>query len=89
MTSPAPIEQRIREAFQDGEMRLSYHKLANRVFPPDQFPQAWRYASHGGPPGCYMALSAALRRMNISIQSDRFRNRFIARPGHSEKGSLQ
>lgn len=57
-----PIIERIRAAFEPGEVKLKYHELAYRVFPPDQYPRSWNYSSNGGPPGCYMALSAALRR---------------------------
>jgi len=42
---------------------LSYHRLAEMVFPPDKYPRAWRYATKGGPPGCYMALTRAINAM--------------------------
>lgn len=41
---------------------LEYRDLAFLVFPPDKYPKAWNYSRNGGPPGCYMALSAAIRR---------------------------
>lgn len=60
MPKPRPILERIDAALAKGP--ISYAALAHAVFPDDQFPRAWRYATGGGPPGCYMALSAALRR---------------------------
>jgi hypothetical protein len=73
------ILHRIRAAFRDGEHELSYHELALRVFPGEQFPRAWRYSSNGGPPGCYMALSAALTRFSIHSYFDGKR-RVVHRP---------
>lgn len=64
-----PIRQRIDAALAGGPIR--YHDLAVAVFPPDLHPRAWRYASHGGPPGCYMALSAAIRRYGFQRWYDR------------------
>ncbi|RBO54081.1 hypothetical protein DSD19_06365 [Rhodovulum sp. BSW8] len=45
--------------------KTEYHALARQVFPGDITPRAWRYSSHGGPPGCYMALSKAIREMGL------------------------
>jgi len=39
--------------------RMSFHDLAMALYPDKK---SWRYQQNGGPPGCYMALSAALRR---------------------------
>jgi hypothetical protein len=47
----------ILDAAPDG--RLAFEKLAAEMYPD---PKSWRYQSNGGPPGCYMALSAGLRR---------------------------
>jgi hypothetical protein len=55
------LKDRIRAALAAGE--LTYADLAYRVFPEEQFPKAFRYQANGGPPGCYMALSRALREM--------------------------
>lgn len=55
------LPERIREAFvpdEDGYMR--YPDLAWAVYPDDR---SHRYQQNGGPPGCYMTLSAGLRRM--------------------------
>lgn len=47
---------------------LPYHELARLVFPSDQYPRAFNYPNGGGPPGCYMALSRAIREHDFSIQ---------------------
>ena len=60
-----PIAQRIRNAFRKGETALSYHELLGRVFPSDQYPNAWRYSSNGGPPGCAMAFRKALNKLGM------------------------
>jgi hypothetical protein len=57
---PRPIRERMDVALAHGP--LNYHDLALAVFPPREWPRAWRCCSHGGPPGCYMALSSAIRR---------------------------
>jgi hypothetical protein len=44
---------------------LSFFELALKVYPPDDHPKAWNYSNHGGPPGCYMSLSAMIRRMGL------------------------
>lgn len=56
------MRDRIVSAFRDGEHTLSFHELARRLYPDDK---SWRYQKNGGPPGCYMALSAAIRRHGI------------------------
>lgn len=48
--------------------KLSYMELARRLYTNDR---AWRYSSNGGPPGCFMALSAGLRRGGFYIQYGR------------------
>lgn len=60
-----PIAQRIREAFKKGEYELSYHALMYRVFPPEEYPNAYRYSCNGGPPGCAMAFRKALNRLEM------------------------
>lgn len=59
------IADRIKQHFvpdaDDGSM--SYYKLLNAVFPEAEYPKAMRFSPRGGPPGCNMAASAALRRM--------------------------
>jgi hypothetical protein len=49
----APVEKR------------TYFLTMLAVFPPAQYPNAWRYSSNGGPPGCAMAFGAALRKLKV------------------------
>lgn len=58
-----PIKGRIEEVLAGG--KTDYHALARLIFPDDITPRAWRYSSNGGPPGCYMALSRAIREMGL------------------------
>lgn len=63
---PEPIKERIRRALRvHGD--LSFHRLADIVFPESEYPNAGRYAVQGGPPGCYMALSRAVREMELHV----------------------
>jgi hypothetical protein len=59
----AKTRDRIIQALSNGP--LSFYELALKVYPPDDYPKAWRYSRHGGPPGCYMTLSAMIRRMDL------------------------
>lgn len=38
---------------------MSFYDLAYALYPDKK---SWRYQQNGGPPGCYMALSAGIRR---------------------------
>lgn len=38
---------------------MTFNDLARHLYPD---PKSWRHQSNGGPPGCFMALSAALNR---------------------------
>lgn len=44
--------------------RMSFYGLAMTLYPDNR---SWRYQANGGPPGCYMALSAALRRGGFHV----------------------
>lgn len=57
------LVDQIDEALADGP--VSYIDLARKLFTD---PKSWRYAVQGGPPGCYMVLSAALRRGGFTLQ---------------------
>lgn len=57
-----PIASRIRAAMA-GRTTAPYYEIMYAVFPQDQYPRAWRYATGGGPPGCAMAFGNAVRRM--------------------------
>jgi hypothetical protein len=59
------IEERIRRAYT--EVGMSYTTLRIAVFPPKEWPRAWRYALHGGPPGCDRVLRVALRRYGYTV----------------------
>lgn len=68
----ATIKDRICSALKehgDGGF-LVYHKLAEEVFPRADYPNAWNYPTRGGPPGCYMVLSRAIREHGFSIHFD-------------------
>ena len=57
--------------------RLTYMELARRLYASDR---AWRYSSNGGPPGCFMALSAGLRRGGFYIRYGRGPGEHIVYP---------
>lgn len=63
---PEPICDRIQKHYTPG---IDYHDLLRAVFPYEEWPNAWRYQSNGGPPGCAMAFGRALRRCNLSRDS--------------------
>ena len=64
-----PIRERIREAIiNHGDCGfIGYYKLARLVFPKDDFPRAFGSPTRGGPPGCYMVLSRAIREHKFSM----------------------
>lgn len=76
-----PIKTRIIEAYNGLRIGdyLTYENLAHIIFPAADYPNAWRYSQNGGPPGCYMALSAALNRLGIHI-SYQGKQRIIYKP---------
>lgn len=63
----APIKQRIMNALQENDGTLEYQSLLYMVFPPEQYPRAYKNSSNGGPPGCAMTLGRALREMDGQI----------------------
>lgn len=58
------LQQRIIDVLSRHGGTLEYEGLLYFVFPPAQYPRAYRYSSRGGPPGCAMALGRALRVMH-------------------------
>ena len=62
MPQPEPIAKRIRRALEANGGAMRYHDPMDAVFPEKEYPRAWRRSVNGGPPGCAMALGAALRR---------------------------
>lgn len=69
ITQRRPIRDRIHSALTAAGGSLTYIELARSVFPSNDYPRAWECASHGGPPGCFMALSAAIRRHGFRCYS--------------------
>lgn len=61
-----PIKERIRAALEAAGGRMNRYSCMHAVFPPEQFPRAWRYQANGGPPGCAMAFGRALREMRAA-----------------------
>jgi hypothetical protein len=59
-----PIAERIAKHFKAG---MKYTDLEGAVFPPDEYPRAWRYATKGGPPGCRRTLSAHLTKNGYQV----------------------
>ncbi len=59
---PKTLPERIDEIL-NGK-RMGYYDLARALWPDGD---SWNYQSHGGPPGCFMALSAGLRRGGFSV----------------------
>lgn len=57
MPKQPTLVDRIDKALEGGSM--SFYDLAVKLYPDGK---SWRYQSNGGPPGCFMALSAAIRR---------------------------
>lgn len=75
------LKDRIRTALAGSMgMRMVYADLAYKVFPQEHFPNAFRYQSNGGPPGCYMALSRAIREMRDAGEVQYWRT--DVGPGH-------
>mgnify|MGYP000415691863 CR=1 FL=1 len=58
MTLPERIDAAL-----DGKP-MAFQALARALYPDEK---SWRYQRNGGPPGCYMALSAAIRRGKFPI----------------------
>ena len=59
---PKTLPERIDEVL-NGQ-RMGYYDLAKALFPGSR---SWNYQANGGPPGCFMALSAALRRGGFEV----------------------
>ena len=61
------IKDRIIAALRENGGSMVYHELADKVFPLADYPNAWNYPTKGGPPGCYMVLSRAIREHEFSM----------------------
>jgi hypothetical protein len=58
------FELRLRRHYRPG---ILFHDLEFSMYPSDDYPKYWNYASNGGPPGGRMSFSAALKRRGLSI----------------------
>ena len=65
--SKQTLPERIDAALAKRGGRASFFDLAMDLYPDRQ---SWRYQSNGGPPGCYMALSAGLRRGGFFVSGE-------------------
>jgi hypothetical protein len=66
MKPKKPTTQRIAEHLVGAHpAKHTYYLTMLAVFPPNEYPDAWRYSSNGGPPGCAMTFGAALRKMKV------------------------
>ena len=59
MVSGLPLQGRILYWRSKGV--TDYHRLMDKCFPADLYPNAFRCSGNGGPPGCAMAFGKALR----------------------------
>lgn len=59
----APLADRIQEALVAAGGSMSFYHLAVQLYPERK---SHRYQQNGGPPGCYMALSAGITRGGFS-----------------------
>ncbi|QFT69582.1 hypothetical protein FIU93_22545 [Labrenzia sp. THAF35] len=70
MAKQAKIKDRIVAALKSNGGFMLYYDLARVVFPKEHYPNAWNYPTRGGPPGCYMVLSRAIREHGFNIVYD-------------------
>ena len=78
-----PIKERLRMVI-GNKPSMCYHDMMERVFPIDDFPNAWQSATRGGPPGCARAFGAALNRYGYStIWRDK--RRIVCSPSIQQK----
>ena len=59
------LVERIDEALQENGGEMHLHDLEKVLYPE---PRSHSYSSNGGPPGCRMAVSAAIRRGGFSTR---------------------
>jgi hypothetical protein len=73
MTAKVRIRDRMIAALRqhgDGG-QMVYHRLAEYVFPKEDYPNAWNYPTRGGPAGCFMVLSRAIREHGFWMDHDK------------------
>lgn len=51
----------LKNAAKEGDHKMTRHALMYALWPPKDFPKAWRYSSNGGPPGIAMHMGRVLR----------------------------
>ena len=82
-----PISDRISAAIKANGGQIKYYDLAQVVFPRDHYPQAYGSPTRGGPPGCYMALSRAIREHGFRIDHREAVVHSIVSMGRYQKGT--
>lgn len=60
------LPERIDDALNGRPMK--YYDLAKALYPG---PRSWQYQSNGGPPGCFMSLTAGLKRGGFYVTLER------------------
>lgn len=71
-----PIAERIAKHFTAG---MKYTDLEGKVFPPAEYPRAWRYATGGGPPACRRTLVAHLHKNGYQVLGGYLGDRHVYR----------
>lgn len=80
MAKKLPVTDRIIAAFGKDDYQLTYHQLLHRVFPPEEYPRAYRYSCNGGPPGVAMPFRKALNALNMNERFDEMGTRIFSKP---------
>lgn len=78
MAKRVPIATRIAAHFKDG---MKYTDLEGLVFPPAEYPRAWRGAAKGGPPACRRTLVAHLHKNGYRVIGGYLGERNVYRKG--------
>lgn len=76
---PKRIEERLRIAM-GGKSSMPYHDMMDAVFPIDDFPNAWRAATKGGPPGCARSFGSSLNRYGYTTNGKNGYARIVFAP---------
>ncbi len=68
-----PLKERIQDALEKNGGRMGYFRLAEAVFPGNEYPRAWGRSANGGPFAFARSLGKALREMGCrEINTERF-----------------
>ena len=79
------LQQRVLEAlvqFPDG--KVEYHTLMYKLWPPVEYPRAYRRSYNGGPPRVAMVFGRALSDLHIKGLISRFNDRRQERYGQHD-----